>query len=95
MRLFLRNPHALCLERDALLRLDRGRGWRIRCERGCLLISEERDARDHAVMAGGAFSPAGDGCVLIEARADSHIRFERPCAGRGRPVRLQLRENGP
>ncbi|BDV41099.1 hypothetical protein GURASL_00220 [Geotalea uraniireducens] len=62
------------LDRDETVRLEGdARGAIIACLAGVLWITQEGDATDHLVEAGGQFTVERQGLVLVEARRDAQL----------------------
>jgi len=77
----LRNGQTVCL-RDAL-------GMEIQVNEGCLWLTQERDAQDHVIEAGGSFRIDRPGVAVLQALRG--VRMEVvPCRAPARPLQLAV-----
>lgn len=75
----LRNGQTLCLH-DAL-------GMEIRVREGSLWLTQERDAQDYVITAGGSFRIDRQGAVVLTAPKGARMDFV-PCRARARSFRF-------
>jgi hypothetical protein len=71
----------LALARGTTLTLEDARGALVRCLRGRLWITQERDQKDYVVDAGGTFRIDRDGPTVVEAARDARFLVEAAAAG--------------
>lgn len=62
------------LAKGSFLNLQRPRGQRVECLKGCLWITLDYDSRDFIVEAGQSFTADRQQRALIHALAASHLR---------------------
>lgn len=75
----LRNGQTLCLH-DAL-------GMEIRVREGSLWLTQERDAQDYIITAGGSFRIDRQGAVVLTAPRGARMDFV-PCRAPARSLRF-------
>ncbi|MGH8773316.1 MAG: DUF2917 domain-containing protein [Burkholderiales bacterium] len=66
------------LWKGRLVRLEDGKGFRIRCYSGPLWITQERDRRDIILQSGDAFILDRPGLTLVHAFANAQFAVEDP-----------------
>ena len=66
------------LPQGRMLRIQRALGWTLHCDGGVVHLTQQGDARDIVLGAGGAAALATNGRVLLDAHGDAHLRLAPP-----------------
>ena len=66
------------LERGGFVRIRHGSGTLVRVHSGAVWITEEGDARDYYVPAGGRFDVASNRLTLVSALGGSELEMRTP-----------------
>ena len=70
------------LPQGRMLRIQRALGWTLHCDGGVVHLTQQGDARDIVLGAGGAAALATNGRVLLDAHGDAHLRLAPPALRR-------------
>ena len=71
------------------VRLHDALGMEIQVNEGCLWLTQERDAEDHVIEAGGSFRIDRPGVAVLQALRGVRMEFV-PCRAPARPLQLAV-----